>query len=377
MRSVWTRSPQEVDPLSWFAGPRLPVVLAIAGVAQGAAITALYWPLWSSVALQFIAMPVFLAAGLLAAFWTQPHRPQLRPRQAAIVLFVGAAGLLLSAAGTINSSVPLEQWWPGIVFGVTLASLAPYSSARQMAAYSVPAVALVAVVGTAVFSSISNFWPLIGILVISAGPVVIAGVVSVVFCYTVVSRTLAHLDTAAGVEEVYQAAEELDEFSETGTVARASARVAPFLAAIADAGVITLEDRALAAQIARGLRTELVTAANRSWLDVVAKESGMIVSDPSRLADRMNESQRTALRGLLVAALDSPLVDRQTLLIELRGQEDGSTAVALSIDVDLPEGRRLLLFAPYYLTLKTTVDDLSWDGGRSLMLNFRIPASGA
>ena len=116
-----------------------------------------------------------------------------------------------------------------------------------------------------------------------------------------------------------------------------------------------------------------MTATSQSWLDIVARESGMIVSDPARLADLMNESQRTALRALLVAAIESTTVDRRTLLIELRAQPDGSTAVALSIDVDLPEGRRLVLLAPYYLTLKTTVEDLSWDDGRSLLMRFKIP----
>ena len=67
------------------------------------------------------------------------------------------------------------------------------------------------------------------------------------------------------------------------------------------------------------------------------------------------------------------MVDRRTLLIELRAQPDGSTAVALSIDIDLPEGRRLVLLAPYYLTLKTTVADLTWDDGRNLLMRFRIP----
>jgi hypothetical protein len=142
---------------------------------------------------------------------------------------------------------------------------------------------------------------------------------------------------------------------------------------VATAGEITPENRALAAQLARRLRTELVTATGRSWLDVVAHETGIIVSDPARLADSMNESQRAALRGLLVAAMDSTGVDRRSLLIELRAQPDGSTAVALSIDMDLPEGRRLVLLAPYYLTLKTTVDDLSWDDGRRLLMQFKIP----
>jgi hypothetical protein len=31
------------------------------------------------------------------------------------------------------------------------------------------------------------------------------------------------------------------------------------------------------------------------------------------------------------------------------------------MDVDLPEGRRIMHLAPYYLTLRTAVDDLTWD----------------
>jgi len=187
-----------------------------------------------------------------------------------------------------------------------------------------------------------------------------------------VTRTLALLETSFGSEEFYSTSEFVTDAEQRESIARMSARVAPFLRGIADAGVITPENRALAAQLARRLRTDLITATTRSWLDVVAQESGMVVSDPGRLADSMNDSQRAALRALLVAAIDSSVVDRRTLLIELRGQDDGSTAVALSIDVDLPEGRRLLLLAPYYLTLKTTVKDLSWDDGRSLMVKFRI-----
>jgi hypothetical protein len=75
----------------------------------------------------------------------------------------------------------------------------------------------------------------------------------------------------------------------------------------------------------------------------------------------MNPSQRTALRSLLRAVLDTPGADSSSLLIELRGRADGATAVGVSMDVDLPEGRRIMHLAPYYLTLRTAVDDLSWD----------------
>ena len=68
-----------------------------------------------------------------------------------------------------------------------------------------------------------------------------------------------------------------------------------------------------------------------------------------------------ALRSLLRAVLDTPGADSSSLLIELRGRSDGATAVGVSMDVDLPEGRRIMHLAPYYLTLRTEVDDLTWD----------------
>jgi len=373
MSGIWTRSPQDVDPLSWFTGPRMPIAFSIAAVLQALAITIIYWDSWSSVVLQFVAMAFFLGAGWLTAAAAQPNRPRFQGRDAAGILALGCAGMVVSACGTYGGSVPVAQWWPGIALSLTFVSISPYCAPRRQLVYSLPILVFTAAVGWIVFSSQTGFWPWAAILIISIGPVTIGVAGAVVFSCTFVARTLALLDTSAGVEEYYATSEPVDEEQQRESIARASARVAPFLEGVAAAGSITPENRALAAQIARLLRTELVTAATRSWLDIVAHESGMIVSDPGRLADSMNESQRTALRALLVAAMESTVVDQHTLLIELRAQPDGSTAVALSIDVDLPEGRRLVLLAPYYLTLKTTVDDLSWDDGRSLSMRFKIP----
>jgi hypothetical protein len=370
---AWTRSPQDVDPLSWFTGPRMPIAFSIAAVLQGIAITVIYWESWSSALLQFLAMPFFLGAGWLTATSAQPNRPRFRLRDAAGILALACAGVVVSAIGTFGGTVPVAQWWPGIALAATLVSIAPYCTPRRLLICSVPLIVFTGIVGWIVFSSQTDFWPPAALVIIAIGPVTIGAAGGVVFSHTVVSRTLALLDTAAGVEEFYATTDTADAEQQRESIARVSARVAPFLETVAAAGEITPENRALAAQIARRLRTELVTATSRSWLDVVAHETGMIVSDPARLADSMNESQRTALRALVVAAMGSPMVDQRTVLIELRAQPDGSTAVALSIDVDLPEGRRLVLLAPYYLTLKTTVADLSWDDGRSLLMRFRIP----
>jgi hypothetical protein len=384
MSSVWTRSPQDVDPLSWFTGPRMPLAFSIAGIVQGIAIIVIYWDSWSNVVLELVALPFFLAAGWLTTLSAHPSRRRFRLRDAVAILALACLGVVVSAVGAYGGSVPVAQWWAGIALGATFVGLSPYCTPRKQLICAFPLVAFMAIVGWIVFSPQTDFWPPAALVIIAAGPVTISAAASVVFAYTVVARTLEVLDPSSNLDEFLSAPDAADPTGQApavvadadqqkGTIARMSARVAPFLESVAAAGVITPENRALAAQLARRLRTELVTATSRSWLDLVAHETGMIVSDPGRLADSMNESQRAALQGLLVAAMDSTVVDRQTLLIELRAQPDGSTAVALSIDVDLPEGRRLVLLAPYYLTLKTTVDDLSWDDGRRLLMRFRIP----
>ena len=152
--------------------------------------------------------------------------------------------------------------------------------------------------------------------------------------------------------------------------------MAPFLEAVAEAGEVTAADRALAGQLARQLRSDLVSQVNRTWLDSVALFGRIYVVDPDMRADLMNAAQRTALRALLLSVTTNPGATVGSLFIELRGEADGSTAVALSLDFSLPEGRRAMLLAPYYLTLQTTVDSLTWDPSRD-MLRFQLPAQGA
>jgi hypothetical protein len=183
----------------------------------------------------------------------------------------------------------------------------------------------------------------------------------VTFAFVLVSRMMPVIEQRSRLvlprEEPDAEAEQVERLR----LARLSARAAPFLDGIVEAGRITPADRALAGQLARRLRDDLVTQSNLTWLDSIADGSRLVVIDPEHRAGRMIPSQRTALRSLLRAVLDTPGADSGSLLIELRGRADGATAVGVSMDVDLPEGRRIMHLAPYYLTLRTAVDDLSWD----------------
>jgi hypothetical protein len=197
-------------------------------------------------------------------------------------------------------------------------------------------------------------------------------VATATFSYVVASRMLPLIDKRSEVVVAPRSDPEAEE-AERVRLARFTARAAPFLEGIAATGVVTPEDRALAGQLARRLRDDLVTQSNVSWLDSVAAGSRLVVIDPEFRANRMRATQRTALRALLQAILDTPGIDAGSLLVELRGRDDGATAVGVSLEMELPEGRRILHLAPYYLTLRTTVDDLAWSEDRFLRVTFNLP----
>ncbi|MCU1535465.1 MAG: hypothetical protein JWR53_1946 [Glaciihabitans sp.] len=366
-RESLRQSPQRVDPLSWYTGPRIPILLVVILSVIALSTTLLHWGDWANPWEELVAIPFFVLAGYILSTATRPQRPQFGPILAMLVLLIASAGFLVSADGAEGGTVPIEQWWAPTALALILAGLAPYSSAWQMLVYSIPPLLVAAIVAPLVYpSGAPGSWPLVSTLVIAASSVLGAGIAGGVFSYTVTSRMIRAMGELSedNHSPVPSAVPVISDFSP---------ETASFLEAIAASGRITPQDRERATQLADTLRIELVTAANRSWLDTLALSSGLVINDPQRLADRMNENQRAALRGLLVEVTESPVVPIESVSVEIRGERDGSTAVALSMDVNLPEGRRVMLLAPHYLTLKTTVDDLSWDDGRSLLLQFRIP----
>ena len=216
------------------------------------------------------------------------------------------------------------------------------------------------------------FWGPVSIAVMIALPIVFGLVVAATFSAMVVRRLVPMLENRSQVVVSLDAVrgEEAEE-AERRRLAEMCVRVVPFLERIADVGVVSSADRVLAGQIARQLRDDLVARSNLSWLDTIARTDGVVVIDPERRANRMRSSQRTALRTLLRGILTTPGADPGSVLVELRGQPGGTTAVAVSLDVDLPEGRRIMHLAPFYLSLHTTVRDLRWDDVRHL--RFELP----
>ncbi|MCU1439059.1 MAG: hypothetical protein JWP85_56 [Rhodoglobus sp.] len=369
-RRYFQTSAQQIDPLSWFTGPYLPLSFAGLVLFIGTIMTIANWGISSNPQLQLAGLWLCVIAGLLIHMRTRPLRGPIGWGTGAVALAISIAGLVLSALDYAGTGFELTIWWGTAAPSVTLLSLAPYLPVRKVLVLGGASTVVTVLTSFLILYPANPQLGPVGTIVILAYAPLLSLAATTTFSYSVVSTMMRMLESPSRIVVAGQAVrDEAVAENERVALARLTARAAPFLEDIAAAGRITPGDRALAGQLARRLRDELVTQSNVSWLDSIASQSRLVVVDPDRLAQRMNNAQRTALRGLLGAILDLPETDAGSLMVELRTASDGATAVAVSLDMSLPEGTRIMHLAPYYLTLEMSVDDFTFDRDR---LSFRI-----
>lgn len=380
MNKAWFWSPRQVDLLSWFTGPLVPIVFGGLAVSFGAGVSVVLvegTSRWLLVGLSLAAMA--LAFGVLA-FHASPRR---RNRVAGITVLpisLGWASYLLAVVSEWGTTTPFELRWSPIALALLIASLAPFVPAIRILVLGVLS-CIVTMAGTA--SSLlvhphPTYWPTTVQLLIGSTMIVVASAAGTVFSYHVVARTMRWASSATGDElssgVLGEAVRRRILHEELASV---SDRAVPLLEKVVKAGVVTSADREEATKLAERLRAELVERSQRSWLESLTRQLNLTVIDHDRRAERMNPAQRSALLGLLTAATSEVTEPAHRTLIELRGEADGSTAVAITADHSLPDGHRLTFLAPYYVNLAAAVDDVEWGTGDNLRLNFRIPAGPA
>lgn len=369
------RSPQAVDPLSWYTGPLIPLTFATLVLVYGGILSFTAAQHSSDTAMQLVATTLCASACVLVYFATRPKQPPIGWLLSAVAVLIALCGCQLSALGYAGGGLPVEQWWAPGAISLTVVSLAPYLSIRRLLVLGLAATLGVGSIGVGLFPQGSVPWSLPGTVVLLVTTPLTGVAAASVFIVTVVRTMQRLLDErgAVGDAEGSWSREDETPAAERAALARLTTRVTPFLEQLAETGQITATDRAVAGQLARRLRDELVFRVNASWLDTVAAGRPVAVMDPEHRADTMNDAQKSALTGLIDAILDTPDTGTKSLLVELRGEDNGATAVAVSMDLHLSEGRRTTHLAPYYLTLKTAFEGLSWSDGRLLSMRFEVP----
>jgi hypothetical protein len=370
----WLRlSAQEADPLSWFTGPLVPLVFATLNLLYGATFVALTWSSGSDPLVQAAGVAICSGACLVVHVLTRPMRRRLGWGGAGLALLIGVAGFGASAIGYAGSALAIELWWAPFGLALVVASLGPYLPARAIIVLGGATTLTAVAIAQLLVQPAGATWGPVATAVIVASPLVSGIVATAAFSIAVVARTFPLIERRSQTMLSVDAPKgELNERLERERLARLTSRAAPFIEAVARAGEVTAADRTLAGNLARRLRDDLVTQSNLTWLDSVA-QNRLVVVDPDHQANRMRAAQRTALRALIRAILDTPGTDAGSLLVELRAHPDGSTAVGVSLDIELPEGRRVMQLAPYYLALRGSVNDLQWNNDRFLRVTFNLP----
>lgn len=377
MTSVWWHSPREVDLLSWFTGPLVPLVFGGTATAFGFGVTSMMIHDTSKLVVGYLAVLMMAVAFCSVMFLAPARRAKLKATVTIIPITIGWTALLLSVANEWGSTVPFELRWPPIAFALLLASLAPYLSAVRILIVGITsAVAFMGMTALSVTAaSHPDNWPFVVQLFLGSGMILVATAASTVFCYQVVARTMrwaqSNPSEALSSGVLGEAARRRILRHELASV---SDRVLPLLERVTASGVVNENDREEAKALSESLRAELVERSNFSWLESLTRQLNLTVIDHDRLAEQMNLGQRSALLGLLTAATRKILEPTTRVVVELRGEVDGATAVAISADHALPEGRKLTLLAPYYVSLAAAVDDMEWKTGERLHMSFRVPA---
>ncbi len=327
----------------------------------------------SSLVFQLTAVAVCASASILIHLATRPKRPLVDGLTSSLALLIALCGYLLSALDYGEKGLSIEQWWsPGAV-ALTIVSLAPYLPVRRLVILGLPASIVCAAIAVMVFPAGIGPWSPASVFVIVLSAPLMALTASVFFVASVVPATQHMLEEQERLRGDATPSEDAASLAERDALALLTARVTPFIERLAATGTVTAIDRAVAGQLARRLRDDLITRANASWLDSLADGKPVVVMDPENRADAMNDAQKTALTGLITAILDAPDTASKSVLVELRGRANGATAVGVSMDLALPEGRRTMHLAPYYLTLKTAFEGLSWSEGRLMNMRFEVP----
>ncbi|MET0304545.1 MAG: hypothetical protein ABW040_10870 [Microbacteriaceae bacterium] len=374
-RRTLSLSAQQIDPLSWFTGPHLPAVFAVVAALYGGAAVVVSADGGAGTWWQIAAVALVVLSLVVVHIATRPEVRAFEAAAGAAALVIAGLGVILSAIGYVDSTLRLELWWAPFGISLTLGAQAPYLGTRRVVILGSTATVVLTPLSWLILRDDFGVWGPVSAAVIIAFPLLLGTLITGIFSHHVVGRMRELLLRRSQIVVSTDVVRDDEaEQVERMRLARLSARAVPFMEEILASGVVRDSDRALAGQLARRLRDDLVTDSNRSWLETIAAETHIVVIDPDGRADRMPSSQRTALRGLVRAILDTPEIDPASLLVNLRAQSEGVTAVGLSVDAELPEGRRIMHLAPYLLTLQTAADSLVWDESQFLRVSFEFPA---
>ncbi len=384
----WRRSALDVDTLSWLTSSLVSswVTLFVAVVGLVAVVfggQAGYRP-----AFQLVAVAVMTGAAYAIHRGALPARSRFRARRAALVSALASISVMMSALALVdrtalipsldallpspaNPTFALELWWAPVCAALVLMVMSPFVAGRVFVPGALLVVAATATSAGFVAAERGSELPIADVVVITSTTVfaVIGGIVLNRALVTAVQSWRGGHHAAVPDDDATEPALAV---VDRITAGRYSAAVVPFLHRIERAATLHDRDRRTAARLARDMRRALVERGDQSWLAAHMAGRPVYVTDPCRLAETITVDQRAAIIALVDGLFSDPEAGVFGARLDLAPAEDDAVAVAVTVGLALPEGRRTAVLAPYYLTVKSVVRRIEWRGGESLVVTFDV-----
>ncbi len=386
--SWWRRSPLDIDTLSWLTSSLVStwVTLVVAIFGFSAIIfggQAGYRP-----AFQIVAVVTMTAAAFVIHRGALPSRRRFRVRRAVLIFGLVSASVMFSALALVdrsavmpavdaiipaptNPTFALELWWAPVCAALILMATSPFVAGRVFVPGSLFVVVVTAIAAGVVATDRGSDLPVADIVVMTSSTLfaVIGG--------AVLSRTLViavyrwraeRRDTVPDDDPSEPAVAVIDRI----TGGRFTSDVVPFLERLEHSTDLRDDDYQAASVLARDLRAALVDHGDQSWLAAHVSGLPVYITDDFRLADTITVDQRAAIIALIDGLFSDPEAGVFGARLDLAPADDDAVAVAVTVGLALPEGRRTTVLAPYYLTVKSVVRRIEWRGGESLVVTFDV-----
>lgn len=375
MRVWWRSSAIDVDTLSWLTSSLVTIWVPIVVTLHGVVSITAGGQAGRSVATQVLALVLLVGAGILVHVGSRPYRGRLGAALSVTVFVVTALSVLVSAAGLRGEAVVPELWWASLAAALIAMSLAPFVPGRIFLPGMVGVAACTLFGALAATGGEGVSLPFSAALTASS-PVLFAIIGGSVLTGVMIAD-VERWRGLAGAAPVKDAQEEpVFAILERVTAGAWSQRMQPFLHSMASTDEVSDRDRRRAAALADELRRALVDRDAQSWLSPIVAEWPVHVDDPHRLADTITVDQRSAITALITGLFSDPEAGVFGARLRLAVAGDDTVAVAVTVSLDLPEGRRTTVLAPYYLSVKSVVRRIEWRNGESLVVSFDVDAEG-
>jgi hypothetical protein len=353
------RTRQQLDPVGTLGSRMLAIVLAVGAFYYGIVMTVRSLDQVSNLPLAILALLWLAAAALTVVIASSPNRaPFTRPAHIVVhLLAVGAVAL--SVASQWGTNTVIQDDFGPLSLGLLLLAIGPYRPAIELATAGSLSAVFVGFLTLLEVPVLESTTPPVAFVLAGMAPVLALSYASAVYSGRLV-ESLERWQRRAMRSVATRTSRLKDGIARSVQQDRVmilGRDVLPFFNSVLDRTTITPDDRARAREIAESIRALMVAEADRTWLVVVVDDGAdsrrlrRTVIDPDGRASAMVSDQRTVLRALIVAILDEPTFEPDTLTIELGGRGRVSRGVVTArIDASDPLVRSA--FAPYFAVMR-------------------------